>query len=224
MTKGTTRQPQPANMARTKRNNRNNRQLDIVAALRQCILRSGYADTTITDVANEAGISVSHLLYYYPGKDEILIDLVTEHHSRIGETIQVDRSEDPLAMIETMVDKIFVATSAEELALLREIVGLAVHKPQLNTILEEYASAGFRQFEMIFEAAPRQAGLSPADAANLAGALWLGLMVQVDVRTARNESEIRRLFRTALVRIACLDETDPRPLEGEPENSTNNSD
>ncbi len=215
MTNNATQKPGGGGTHRTKRTYRNNRRQTIISALRQCILRAGYADTTITDIANEANISLSHLLYYYPGKDDILIDLVTEHHSRISETMRVDQAADPIDMIEAMVDKIFIATAAEELALLREFVGLAVHKPELNAILEEYASIGYRQFEQIFEMLPPQDDFSPADGANLAGALWLGLMVQVDVRSARDERETRRLFRTALMRIARLDQL--APVSAEPQ-------
>jgi AcrR family transcriptional regulator len=203
-----TQQQRPAAPAKPKRTYRNNRRRVIVSALRQCILRQGYADTTITDIANAADLSLSHLLYYYPGKDEILIDLVTEHHSRISETMRIEQTGDPIAMIDAMVDKIFIATAAEELTLLRAFVGLAAHKPELNAILEKYAVVGFRQFEQIFELVPRQADLSPEDAANLAGALWLGLMIQIDVRSARDEAKTRRLLRTALMRMARLDGED----------------
>lgn len=46
----------------------------IFKALHDCIVEQGYARTSLTDVARAAGMSPSHLLYYFPGKDAILED------------------------------------------------------------------------------------------------------------------------------------------------------
>jgi len=48
----------------------------IVDALKRCMVAQGYADTSLSDLARTAGISVSHFLYYYPSKDAVLIDLL----------------------------------------------------------------------------------------------------------------------------------------------------
>ena len=56
----------PANARSDKRRSR------ILRALHDCVIEKGYAKTTLADVARVAGMSSSHLLYYFRGKDAIL--------------------------------------------------------------------------------------------------------------------------------------------------------
>src|SRR5687768_14144321 len=44
-------------------------------ALFECIRDKGYAATSLGDVASAAGLSPSHVLYYYANKDAVLEDL-----------------------------------------------------------------------------------------------------------------------------------------------------
>ncbi len=44
----------------------------IFRSLHDCILEKGYVKTTLADVAEGAGMSASHLLYYFKGKEAIL--------------------------------------------------------------------------------------------------------------------------------------------------------
>ena len=44
----------------------------ILRALHDCIIEKGYAKTTLADIAKEAEMCPSHLLYYFEGKDAIL--------------------------------------------------------------------------------------------------------------------------------------------------------
>src|SRR5215211_5621804 len=48
----------------------------IIAAALVAFGESGYADTTLGDIAARAGISTSTLLRYFPSKDEIFRDVV----------------------------------------------------------------------------------------------------------------------------------------------------
>jgi AcrR family transcriptional regulator len=187
------------------RSNKNNRKGKIVSAFHDCILRKGYADTSITDVASEAGLSLSHLLYYYSNKDEILIDLAIEHHRKVLDSIKFDIPATPEQKIDTLVHNMFVVTSPDELKLLREFVGLSPHKPELRQIVQEYAAQTFAHLSDIFSKSPRQPGLSVSEAADLAGALWLGLMIQADSRARLDEDETRKLFQKALVMIARIE-------------------
>ena len=44
----------------------------IYKALHHCIINKGYVKTTLADIAKAAGMSPSHLLYYFKGKEDIL--------------------------------------------------------------------------------------------------------------------------------------------------------
>ena len=45
----------------------------ILRALHDCIIDKGYAKTTLANIARVAEMYPSHLLYYYEGKDAILV-------------------------------------------------------------------------------------------------------------------------------------------------------
>lgn len=51
------------------------RRAEIVGALYNCILKRGYQNTSVRDIAAEAGIQVGALYYYFENKDEILYSL-----------------------------------------------------------------------------------------------------------------------------------------------------
>jgi AcrR family transcriptional regulator len=51
------------------------RRAEIVGALYNCILKHGYQNTSVRDIAAEAGIQVGALYYYFENKDEILYSL-----------------------------------------------------------------------------------------------------------------------------------------------------
>ena len=44
----------------------------ILDALHDCVIKKGYAKTTLADIADTAGMYPSHLLYYYNGKEAVL--------------------------------------------------------------------------------------------------------------------------------------------------------
>jgi AcrR family transcriptional regulator len=54
---------------------RSDRRIVILRALWHLILKKGYANTSLTDVARMARISTSHLVYYFPTKEAILLEL-----------------------------------------------------------------------------------------------------------------------------------------------------
>jgi AcrR family transcriptional regulator len=55
----------------------------IVTALYRCMAKKGYAATTLCDIAEEASMTSSHLLYYYPGKEAILEEFFKSVTKRI---------------------------------------------------------------------------------------------------------------------------------------------
>ena len=59
-----------------RRNIQEQRRLEIIKALNRCLLKKPYKDTTIKDIAAEAGINHGMLHYYFKQKEEILLAFV----------------------------------------------------------------------------------------------------------------------------------------------------
>jgi AcrR family transcriptional regulator len=195
-----------------------NRRVAIVSALRRCMLEKGYAETSLTDLAKAAQMSVSHLLYYYPSKEAVLLDLSIQLNEQILFDIGAHREEPPEERIHVLVDNVFVhgAISRGELGLIREIIALSTHRPALRASLEEYSRKLIGYLEDLFSKTPRQPGLSAEDAAEIAGALWMGLVINTDYDERLDNSRARRLFRRSLFSLANLDPTRALAVEAAP--------
>lgn len=50
----------------------------ILEALKNCLAKKVYSQITVQDVANEAGFSKGGLLYYYPTKEGLYLDLIED--------------------------------------------------------------------------------------------------------------------------------------------------
>jgi AcrR family transcriptional regulator len=72
-----------------RRKNQEQRREQIAAAARAVLLERGAAGIRVRDVAEQAGISASSLLYYYPQFDHLLFEVARDAIDRYAE----DRSE-----------------------------------------------------------------------------------------------------------------------------------
>jgi AcrR family transcriptional regulator len=195
------RQEPPAQQAKEKKS----REREIVSALRRCVLDKGYAQTSITDVARAAEMSVSHVLYYYANKDAILVQVAKEFHERILTGIGADREEPPEERIHLLVDNLLVSFPREELGMLRELIAAAGHSPPLHANLSQFAGTVSGYLEDLFAATPRQPGMSAQDAAETAAAMWMGLLISTSFKDQLDDRKARRIFRKALLALANFD-------------------
>jgi AcrR family transcriptional regulator len=183
------------------------RRAAIVAALRQCVIAKGYAETSLTDLAKAAHMSVSHLLYYYPSKEQVLLDLSSLISDRVLADVTASRDEPPEERIHVLADNVFAGGVVErtELCIVRELVALAIHRPELRERQREYNRQIMNYLEDLFEKTPRQPGLSPVEAAEIAGAVWMGLINNADYDERLTPGMAKRLFRRTLLSLASLD-------------------
>jgi len=130
------------------------RRARILAAFHDCIIEKGYAKTTLRDVARTAGISASHLLYYFSGKDAILEHYFEDVAFRIMARIESFASNDPARQIELLSDLFFAGKgiTRSEIGFMLECFGVAVHdkklrkdKKKLDRFCKNYLAALFRQ-------------------------------------------------------------------------------
>ena len=181
-----------------------NRRAEIVAALRRCILKKGYAETTITDIAKAANMSASHFLYYYLTKEAVLLDLAQQLHEKVLFAVGVDGDEPPEERIHMLVNNLLVAFPREELGLLREIIAASAHSPPIHANLTEFARLVSTYLEDLFGKTPRQPEMSAEDAAKLASATWMGLLINTAFEEELDDRRARRLFRRTLLSLANI--------------------
>jgi AcrR family transcriptional regulator len=177
----------------------------ILTALHDCVLAQGYANTTLAKVARAAGMSPSHLLYYFAGTDAILAHYFANVGQRIIERLNGFRFETPERQIQLLAELFFAGKgiTKSEIGFMLECFGVAVHDKQLHREKTALDRACKDYLQQLFEQSP----CGPANARNsaeLAYAILVGLRTAAyfDERLAPHKA--RRLFHVEMMHLANL--------------------
>lgn len=181
------------------------RRARILAAFHDCIIDKGYAKTTLRDVAASAGISASHLLYYFPGKDSILEYYFEDVALKIMGRIESFRNEQPMQQIELLSDLFFAGKgiTRSEIGFMLECFGVAVHdkklrknKKRLDRFCKAYLAELFGQLP---------SGSANAEAhAEIAYAILIGLRTAAYFDKKLKLLRARQLFHQEMLNLAGI--------------------
>lgn len=78
----------------------------IVEAAREEFAERGYGATSIRDIAQRAGVSLSALYYYYKGKQELLVAILDDAHDAYFDACEkalTEAGDDPAEQLEALV-------------------------------------------------------------------------------------------------------------------------
>ncbi|HEX2592408.1 MAG TPA: TetR/AcrR family transcriptional regulator [Rhizomicrobium sp.] len=176
----------------------------IVRALHQCIREQGYARTSLTDIALKAGMSPSHIRYYFDGKEAILRDYFAQLCQDLVERIRAIPCDNPEAWLVSFARFHFgnARISQSGLAVIVEIFGVAMHEPEMKRIKTVFDAEMHAIMEQFFERAGCADGLTPKTAAELARAMDIGLkystafsVLKADALETLMLAGIRRLMK-----------------------------
>lgn len=193
-------------LARPENGRSSNRRGRILRALHDCVIEKGYAKTTLADVARVAGMSSSHLLYYFRGKDAILEYYFEEMAGRLLERIDSFRAESRERQIDLLAELFFAgnAMSTSEIGFMLECFGAAVHDEKLH----QEKSDLDREFKNYLGELFQQSATGAAAARNtaeIAYSMLIGLLTVAFFDERLNLSDARRLFRAEMLRLASPD-------------------
>lgn len=190
----------------------------IVTALYRCMAKKGYAATTLCDIAEEAGMTSSHLLYYYPGKEAILEAFFKAVTKRIEKEISdLDHSE-PADKIEAIAD-LFLnphGLRKSDQGVMLDLYAQAVQNKAMRRVKVAHDRRIKDMFLELFSQLGSSLETSPEDAAQMAYALLLGLRANSFYDPQLSTAQANRLFKQGLLRIAGLK---PRARAAKPSQS-----
>ncbi len=175
----------------------------ILNAFHDCIIRKGYAKTTLRDVAREAKMTASHLLYYFSGKDAIIEHYFENVAERIVERLESFRNEHPDRQIDLLSELFFAGKgiTRSEIGFMLECFGVAVHDAELRADkkkLDRYCKAYLKE---LFEQSPCGPANAP-DSAEIAYAMLIGLRTAAYFDKRLEISQALRLFRSEMLNLA----------------------
>ncbi|WP_328563564.1 ScbR family autoregulator-binding transcription factor [Streptomyces coelicoflavus] len=182
------------------------RQLVLLKAA-ECFAENGYADSSVLDVAERAGMTKGAVYHHFPSKEVLAIAVVEEHYARWPALLARTRTKGlpPFDTVMDLLDGVAVAfhrdpvvQAGARLQLERSLIGTPLPAPyvgwtQLITELLVDARA----------AGELRAGTTPEEAARLIVASFFGMQHISDVLHGRDDlaerwAEVRRMILTAL--------------------------
>ena len=177
----------------------------ILQALHDCVIRNGYPKTTLAEVARTAGMSPSHLLYYFTGVDAILARYFGKVARRIIDRLEGFRDETPERRFQLLTELFFSGkgVTRSEIGFMLECFGVAVHDRQLHAekaALDKYCKAYLKQ---LFEQSPHGASRA-RDSAEIAYALLVGLRTAEYFDERLGHEDARRLFHAEMLELAKI--------------------
>jgi AcrR family transcriptional regulator len=174
----------------------------ILGALYRCMATKGFAATTLSDIAREAGMSSSHLLYYFSGKEAIIeafFKVVSEIYQAEFDKLP---KNDPVVRLDALADLMLRHNSKADQAVLMDLYGQAVQNKAMRRmrIADDRRIRGM--LTEVFEQTPRMLGMSAEDAAEIAYATLVGLRATSFYDPSMGPNEVSRLLRSAWHKLA----------------------
>ncbi len=184
------------------------RRKDILWALHDCMIKVGYAKTTLADVAEVAGMYPSHLLYYFDGKDAILQQYFQKVSNQVLRRLDKIREESPRRQIDLLAKFFFAGTgiTKSEIGLMLECFGVAVNDKVLRRNKAELDAKCKAYLTELLEQTPCGFLSGAEDSAEVAYATLIGLRTAVYFDKGFTLLEAHRLFHTTMLKIAGLTE------------------
>jgi AcrR family transcriptional regulator len=176
----------------------------IFRSLHDCIISKGYAKTTLAEIAGAAGMSPSHLLYYFKGKDAILEDYFQNVALQILERIDGLREYSPEEQIDRLAELFFAGAgiTKSEIGFMLECFGVAVNDKVLRKEKAELDMHCKTYLTDLFSSTPDRLISSPKDSAEVCYAMLIGLRSAVYFDDKLELADARRLFKNTMSSMA----------------------
>ena len=178
----------------------------IFRSLHDCIISKGYSKTTLAEIAESAGMSPSHLLYYFKGKDNILEDYFQNVALQIIERLSNFREFPPQEQIERLAELFFAGDgiTKSEIGFMLECFGVAVNDKVLRKEKAEMDMQCKAYLTELFSQTPRQFISSARDCAEVSYAMLIGLRAAVYFDDDIDLVRARRLFKNTMSSMAGI--------------------
>lgn len=175
-------------------------------SLHDCIIKKGYVKTTLADIAEGAGMSASHLLYYFKGKEDILEQYFQSVSVRFLERLETFDGPGTAEKIDLIADFWFKgeASTRQEIGFMLECFGVAVNDDVLKVTKADFDRRCKAYLNELFKAASGSLFTDSRDAAELAYSMMIGLRSAVYFDDGITLNDVHRLFREALMRMCGI--------------------
>jgi AcrR family transcriptional regulator len=116
------------------------RRARVLEAAAQALLQRGFAETRIADIAERAGMSPGHVMYYFDSKEKLLLEALRFREETLFYAEIAGRADGASAWerLERWIERSIPSGPADEQwALWLELWARAVHDPKIAEMLDE---------------------------------------------------------------------------------------
>jgi|SRR5215217_1347651 len=177
----------------------------IANALYHCVRKQGYAFISLNALATEAGISASHLRYYFEGKEAVLEYYVEHVCDRLRAELEVYQGLPPAELIDGLAEFHFgPKVSTQRLGVMHEIFALTLHHPRMRQIKAQYDVYLRGLLVQIFAKGGKPVGAAMEAEARIGYALLEGFLQNAVFDKDVKLAETRALFVRTMRDLAGL--------------------
>lgn len=182
------------------------RRKTILWALHDCMIKKGYAQTTLADIAAAADMYPSHLLYYYKGKEAILQQYFQNVALQIVNRLDDIRTEDTREQIDQLANLFFAGTgiTKSEIGLMLECFGVAVNDKVLRQEKADLDAKCKSYLKDLLEKSTGNFLPNTSDAAEVAYATLIGLRTAVYFDQGFDLEDAHRVFHKTMLKMTGL--------------------
>jgi AcrR family transcriptional regulator len=179
----------------------------IFKSLHDCILARGYVKTSLADIAEGAGMSASHLLYYFKGKEAILEQYFARVSDHFLARIASFSEQPPAQQIQSLADFWFKGedSARKEIGFMLECFGAAVNDNVLRGTKADFDMQCKAYLAEIFRQTPTMVMGDPRDAAEISYSVMIGLRSAVYFDDNVELADAHRLFIRSMYAMSGLD-------------------
>lgn len=178
------------------------RERRILSAARRLFDRKGYANTSMEEVADRAGLAVGTLYNYFSSKDQLLLAISRSDTARllkIGERILGDPPEDPTEAIAALTEVMVQGITAGERRLWRELFVASIAAPDtLGARLFALDMRLIAQLTTMLDLLKARGSIDPNVDSTRAAGLFYGICLTWTIAFATRDNLTIKTMRTEI--------------------------
>lgn len=150
----------------------------ILQAAFTVLSRQGYENTSIKDIAEEAGVAQGLVHYHYKSKQQLVVEVL----AYVCKKIELNPAKGEQGALEAFEHaKQMVRSSRDTNALYVELIGVGLHDELVGAAVRDFVRTDRQHAEDIARDVLSERGVDAGAARGIAGAVWaavLGIMIQ----------------------------------------------
>ena len=160
----------------------------ILQAAFTVLSRQGYENSSIKEIAEQAGVAQGLIHYYFKSKQRLVIEVL----AFVCQKMELGVEGEAGAMAAFEETKKMLRTSRDTNSLYIQLIGVSLHDPEIGSGLREWIRSERAHVEDIARQVLAEREADPAPARGIAGVVWAaitGIMIQSLVDPEFNTDE-----------------------------------